>query len=73
MKPARLLLGVLLASMGLGQILDVGGFAQVLETFDLVPAGATTALAWALILGETIAAVGLLASWTTPRLDGGAA
>lgn len=61
MRVARPILGVLLLAMGVGQILDLGQFVDVIETYRLTSGWPATLLAGALVSGELIGGIGLLA------------
>lgn len=60
LPPARSLLGGLLVAMAAGQLSDVGGFARILDTYQLLPRGGCTAAAWAFVTAETTAGAALL-------------
>lgn len=57
---ARVALAVLLFAMAIGQLVDIGGFADMLRDYELVGAAAG-AVAVGIPVGELAAAVGLLA------------
>lgn len=59
MNVARWVYVVLLVAMAGGQILDFPAFRAILREYDIVPAGATAAMAVLLVAGEMFAAVAL--------------
>ncbi|MGH9000353.1 MAG: MauE/DoxX family redox-associated membrane protein [Acidimicrobiia bacterium] len=58
----RLVLAVLLLVMAAGQLSDMGGFADVLDGYRLVPEPLLTPLAWSLAASEVMAGLGLVSS-----------
>jgi hypothetical protein len=67
-SPARTLLALLLVAMAAGQVSDVGGFARILDSYQLFPGSVPTLAAWMFIATEAAAGVALLR-----RARGGAA
>ncbi len=57
---ARRVLGVLLLAMAIGQLADVGGFVEVIDTYGVGGKGAAATIGVALLVGELLAGVGLL-------------
>lgn len=62
---ARRILGVLILAMATGQALDLGGFVDIIETYELGPTPVSSLVAAALFVGELLAAHGLLAGRRT--------
>lgn len=60
LPPARTALAVLLLAMATGQLSDVGGFARILGTYQVLPHGLLTPAAWMAAGTETLAGVLLL-------------
>jgi len=60
----RVLLGVLIFGAGLGKALDVGGFVEVMRSYDLaLPEGLYWPGAYATILFELVLGAWVLAGW----------
>ncbi len=57
---ARRVLGVLLVAMAIGQLTDIGGFVDVISTYDVGGDLAAAIIGGALLIGELLAGVGLL-------------
>ena len=57
---ARHLLGLILIATGFGKLMDIPGFAQVLENYQLLPPWGNVAMAYALPFIELITGLGLL-------------
>lgn len=58
---ARRWLTILLLSMGVAQLSDLGGFADVLATYQAFPEGSALAVALAIAVAEMAAGLGLMA------------
>ena len=61
MRIARPILGLLLVAMGIGQLVDFEQFVDVIETYRLGSGSPATLLGGALLTGELIGGIGLLA------------
>lgn len=64
---ARRILGALLATMALGQVSDLVGFVDIVETHELGGRSVAWLVSTLLIAGEATAAIGLLGGSSTAR------